>query len=86
MSHPKHDPRPNVLIIVADDLGFSDCGCFGAEISTPNIDALAAEANALRFTNFHVAAACSPTRSMLMTGTYCASFLSKGVEERPSET
>ncbi|OAL42990.1 alkaline phosphatase-like protein [Pyrenochaeta sp. DS3sAY3a] len=61
--------RPNFLIIVADDLGFSDCGCFGSEISTPNIDALAAEANALRFTNYHVAAACSPTRSMLMTGT-----------------
>ncbi|KAL2784030.1 alkaline-phosphatase-like protein [Aspergillus keveii] len=69
MTTPKRDPRPNFLIIVADDLGFSDCGCFGAEISTPNIDALAAEANALRFTNFHVAAACSPTRSMLMTGT-----------------
>ncbi|KAL1593142.1 hypothetical protein SLS60_010749 [Paraconiothyrium brasiliense] len=61
--------RPNFLIIVADDLGFSDCGCFGSEISTPNIDALAAEAGALRFTNYHVAAACSPTRSMLMTGT-----------------
>ncbi|KAJ0420219.1 alkaline-phosphatase-like protein [Aspergillus carlsbadensis] len=68
-STPKRDTRPNFLVIVADDLGFSDCGCFGAEISTPNIDALAAEANALRFTNFHVAAACSPTRSMLMTGT-----------------
>ncbi|KAI1274664.1 alkaline-phosphatase-like protein [Xylaria sp. FL0933] len=61
--------RPNFLVIVADDLGFSDCGCFGSEISTPNIDALAREANALRFTNYHVAAACSPTRSMLMTGT-----------------
>jgi len=61
--------RPNFLIIVADDLGFSDCGCFGSEISTPNIDKLAAEANAIRFTNYHVAAACSPTRSMLMTGT-----------------
>ncbi|KAJ4351413.1 uncharacterized protein N0V89_006755 [Didymosphaeria variabile] len=61
--------RPNFLIIVADDLGFSDCGCFGSEISTPNIDALATEASALRFTNYHVAAACSPTRSMLMTGT-----------------
>jgi len=60
--------RPNFLVIVADDLGFSDCGCFGSEISTPNIDKLAAEANAVRFTNYHVAAACSPTRSMLMTG------------------
>lgn len=61
--------RPNFLVVVADDLGFSDCGCFGSEIQTPNIDALAAEANAIRFTNYHVAAACSPTRSMLMTGT-----------------
>ncbi|KAL2845515.1 alkaline-phosphatase-like protein [Aspergillus pseudoustus] len=69
MTNSKSDPRPNFLIIVADDLGFSDCGCFGSEISTPNIDALAAESNALRYTNFHVAAACSPTRSMLMTGT-----------------
>ncbi|OAP63414.1 hypothetical protein AYL99_02641 [Fonsecaea erecta] len=61
--------RPNFLVIVADDLGFSDCACFGSEIQTPNIDALAAEATGLRFTSFHVAAACSPTRSMLMTGT-----------------
>ncbi|KAI0152687.1 alkaline-phosphatase-like protein [Xylariaceae sp. FL1272] len=63
------EKRPNFLVIVADDLGFSDCGCFGSEIQTPNIDALAKETNALRFTNYHVAAACSPTRSMLMTGT-----------------
>ncbi|KAF6835975.1 arylsulfatase [Colletotrichum musicola] len=61
--------RPNFLVIVADDLGFSDCGCFGSEIQTPNIDALASEGGALRYTNFHVAAACSPTRSMLITGT-----------------
>ncbi|KAI0019704.1 alkaline-phosphatase-like protein [Xylariomycetidae sp. FL0641] len=63
------EKRPNFLVIVADDLGFSDCGCFGSEIQTPNIDAIAAESNGLRFTNYHVAAACSPTRSMLMTGT-----------------
>ncbi|KAH8652180.1 alkaline-phosphatase-like protein [Xylariales sp. PMI_506] len=61
--------RPNFLVIVADDMGFSDCGCFGSEIQTPNVDALAREANSIRFTDFHVAAACSPTRSMLMTGT-----------------
>lgn len=66
----KADKRPNFLVIVADDLGFSDCGCFGSEIQTPNIDALAAEAKSLRYTNYHVAAACSPTRSMLMTGKY----------------
>lgn len=61
------EKRPNFLVIVADDLGFSDCGCFGSEIQTPNIDAIAAEGNGLQFTDFHVAAACSPTRSMLMT-------------------
>ncbi|KAJ4112163.1 hypothetical protein NW768_011742 [Fusarium equiseti] len=63
------DGRPNFLVIVADDLGFSDCGCYGSEISTPNIDRLASESGGIRFTEFHVAAACSPTRSMLMTGT-----------------
>jgi arylsulfatase A-like enzyme len=52
---------PNFLIIVADDLGFSDCGCFGGEIRTPNIDWLAS--NGIKFTDFHAAAACSPTRS-----------------------
>ncbi|KFY86233.1 hypothetical protein V500_07767 [Pseudogymnoascus sp. VKM F-4518 (FW-2643)] len=62
--------RPNFLVIVADDLGFSDCSCFGSEIQTPNIDGLAQDATGgTRFTSFHVAAACSPTRSMLMTGT-----------------
>lgn len=61
--------RPNYLIIVADDLGYSDCGCFGSEIQTPNIDSLASDpVGGLRFTSFHVAAACSPTRAMLMTG------------------
>ncbi|KAJ9498021.1 hypothetical protein H2202_006624 [Exophiala xenobiotica] len=61
--------RPNFLIIVADDLGFSDCGCYGSEISTPSIDSLASDSGSVRFTEYHVAAACSPTRSMLMTGT-----------------
>ncbi|KAM0816935.1 putative Arylsulfatase [Seiridium cardinale] len=60
--------RPNFLVIAADDLGFSDCGCSGSEIQTPNIDAIATESNALRYTNYYVAAAWSPTRSMLMTG------------------
>ncbi|TFK48816.1 arylsulfatase [Heliocybe sulcata] len=61
--------RPNFLLIVADDLGFSDCSCFGSEIQTPNIDALAQEPSGTRFTNYHVASMCAPTRSMLMTGT-----------------
>ena len=58
--------RPNFLIIVADDLGFSDLGAFGGEIDTPNLDALAARG--LKLTGFHVAPTCSPTRSMLLTG------------------
>lgn len=60
--------RPNLLVIVADDFGFSDVGAFGSEIKTPNIDRLAFDAG-LRFTDFHAAAACSPTRSMLLSGT-----------------
>jgi arylsulfatase A-like enzyme len=59
--------RPNFLVIVADDLGFSDIGAFGGEIDTPNLDRLAHAG--IRFTDFHSAPACSPTRSMLLTGT-----------------
>ncbi|ERS94819.1 arylsulfatase [Sporothrix schenckii 1099-18] len=59
--------RPNFLVIVADDLGFSDIGSFGGEINTPNLDKLAH--NGIRFTDFHAAAACSPSRAMIMTGT-----------------
>lgn len=58
--------RPNLVLVVADDLGFSDVGSFGGEIRTPSIDGLAATGQ--RFTNFYVSATCSPTRSMLMTG------------------
>ncbi|MCJ1287432.1 hypothetical protein MMC26_006783 [Xylographa opegraphella] len=64
---PSSVKRPNFLIIVADDLGFSDCGCFGSEIKTPNIDKLGDYG--VRYTGFHAAAACSPTRAMIMTGT-----------------
>jgi arylsulfatase/uncharacterized sulfatase len=58
--------RPNIVVLVADDWGFTDVGAFGGEIATPNIDALALRGT--RFTNFHVAASCAPTRSMLLTG------------------
>ncbi len=58
--------RPNIVVLVADDWGFSDLGAFGSEISTPNLDALAHRG--VRFSNFHVSAECSPTRAMLMTG------------------
>jgi arylsulfatase A-like enzyme len=61
------ETRPNFLVIVADDLGFSDVGTFGGEIKTPHIDGLARDG--IRFTDFHAAAACSPTRSMLLSGT-----------------
>ncbi|KQM76207.1 arylsulfatase [Sphingomonas sp. Leaf22] len=57
---------PNFLVIVADDLGWSDLGAFGGEIATPNLDALAL--SGVRFTGFHTAPTCSPTRSMLMSG------------------
>lgn len=60
---PKH---PNIVILLADDWGFSDVGSFGAEFATPNIDALAYAG--MRFSNFHVAGSCSPTRAMLQTG------------------
>jgi len=60
--------RPNIVIIMADDMGFSDAGCFGGEIQTPNLDKLAA--NGLRFTQFYNCARCCPTRASLMTGQY----------------
>jgi len=58
--------RPNIVIILGDDLGYADMGSFGSEIRTPNLDALAA--NGTRFTNFYTHATCSPTRSMLLSG------------------
>lgn len=61
-------PRPNILIILADDLGFSDIGCYGSEIHTPNIDALAGKG--LRFTQFYNGARCCPSRASLLTGLY----------------
>jgi arylsulfatase len=61
------DDRPNVLLIVADDAGYADLGSYGSEIQTPNLDALAAIG--IRFTDFSAAPTCSPSRSMLLTGT-----------------
>jgi len=60
--------KPNVLIILADDLGYSDIGCYGSEIATPNLDRLAQ--GGLRFTQFYNTARCWPTRAALMTGYY----------------
>jgi len=58
--------RPNIVIILGDDMGFADMGSFGSEIKTPNLDSLANDG--VRFTNFYTHASCSPTRSMLLTG------------------
>lgn len=60
--------QPNVLIILADDLGYSDLGCYGSQIETPNLDSLASDG--LRFTQFYNTARCWPTRAALMTGYY----------------
>ncbi len=60
--------RPNIVIIMADDMGFSDIGCYGSEIATPNLDRLAA--GGLRFTQFYNGARCCPTRASLLTGLY----------------
>ena len=58
--------RPNILLIVADDLGYADLGIYGGDIQTPNIDALAAQG--VLFTQFHTAPYCAPTRAMLLSG------------------
>src|SRR6266581_8264521 len=60
--------RPNVVVILSDDMGFSDLGCYGGEIATPNLDRLAAEG--LRFTQFYNCARCCPTRAALLSGLY----------------
>ena len=64
----QHAPKgaPNIVIVLMDDMGYSDPGCFGGEIDTPHIDKLAA--GGLRYTNFHTTALCSPTRAALLTG------------------
>jgi len=61
------DKQPNIILIVADDMGFTDLGAFGSEINTPNLDKLAYEG--MRLTNFHASPQCAPTRSILMSGT-----------------
>lgn len=60
--------RPNIVVVLVDDMGYSDIGCYGGEVPTPNLDKLAARG--VRFTQFYNAARCSPTRAALMTGLY----------------
>ena len=62
------DQRPNIVLIMSDDMGFSDLGCYGGEIQTPNLDALAHDG--LRFTQFYNTARCCPSRASLLTGLY----------------
>tara|TARA_R110000868_G_scaffold82268_3_gene232412 strand:+ start:10627 stop:12327 length:1701 start_codon:yes stop_codon:yes gene_type:complete len=64
----EENQRPNIIIIMADDLGFSDLGCYGSEISTPNLDRLAA--NGVRLNSFYNTSRCCPTRASLLTGLY----------------
>jgi arylsulfatase A-like enzyme len=60
--------KPNIVVILADDLGFSDLGCYGSQIETPNLDTLAN--NGLRYAQFYNTARCWPTRAALLTGYY----------------
>ena len=62
------DERPNIILIMSDDMGYSDIGCYGGEIHTPNLDRLAGDG--LRFTQFYNTARCCPTRATLLTGLY----------------
>lgn len=71
--------KPNVLMIMVDDMGFSDIGCYGGEARTPHIDALAQ--NGIRFRQFHNTGRCSPSRASILTGTY-----SQQVSTDPNET
>jgi arylsulfatase len=64
----KDNQKPNIILICADDMGWSDVGCYGSEIKTPNLDRLAI--NGMRFTNFHNTSKCFPSRSCLITGVY----------------
>jgi arylsulfatase A-like enzyme len=65
---PARAERPNIIVILSDDMGFCDLGCYGSEIKTPNLDALAA--GGLRFTQFYNTARCCPSRAALLTGLY----------------
>ena len=60
--------RPNLIVMLADDMGFSDLGCYGSEIRTPHIDSLAQ--SGVRFTHFRNTARCCPSRASLLTGLY----------------
>lgn len=75
-------PRPNILVILADDLGYSDLGCYGGEIQTPNLDRLAA--NGLKFTQFYNTARCWPSRGALLSGYYPQQINRDPAKNRPA--
>lgn len=79
---PGPAPRPNIVLILADDLGFSDIGCYGGEIATPNLDRLAADG--LRFTQMYNTARCWPTRGALLTGYYAQQINRDPARQRPA--
>ena len=60
--------RPNIVLVMADDMGYTDIGCYGSEINTPELDKLAS--NGVRFTQFYNTSRCCPTRAALLTGLY----------------
>ena len=68
MQKPGPSAKPNFLIILGDDMGYSDAGCYGGDIDTPHIDSLAAQG--LRFTQGYSTARCGPSRSCILTGQY----------------
>ncbi len=75
-------PKPNILLIMADDLGFSDLGCYGGEIATPNLDSIAE--HGLRFSQFYNTARCWPSRAALMTGYYAQQVRRDALPNIPS--
>ncbi len=81
-ARPKPSGKPNIVLILADDLGFSDIGCYGGEIATPNLDRLAA--GGLRLTQMYNTARCWPTRACLMTGYYAQQVNRDPARQRPA--
>ena len=75
-------PQPNIIIILNDDMGFSDVGCYGGEIDTPHLDSLAK--GGLRFTQFYNTGRCWPTRASLLTGFYAQQVRRDAVPGLPS--
>ena len=77
------DGAPNIVVVVLDDVGYAQLGCYGSDIATPTFDRLAA--GGLRFANFHTTSLCSPTRACLMTGrNHHANGLGRSRTSRPA--